>query len=215
MRTPNTSCILCGKPLYRRPYELAKTRFAACMAHRAQAQSVVGVTESQRRGLSLGTKKGTNFRTGYKHREESKLKVSASNRAYWAANPERAAERGAKTRGENAYNWKGGSARLNTSIRTMTENRRWMEAVKTRDGACVRCGSTECLEAHHLKSLAQMTEELGIKSRDGARQYAAVLWDLDNGETLCQSCHLAEHGRTLNGSRAHRRAHRRASREAA
>ena len=55
MRTPNAACIICAKPLYRRPYELAKVRYAACMDHRAKAQSVVGVTDAQRKGLALGS----------------------------------------------------------------------------------------------------------------------------------------------------------------
>lgn len=192
MRTPNTACVICAKPLYRRPNEIARFRYAACMAHRAQAQSVVGVTVAQRAGLNLGVKKGTNHRTGYKHREESKAKVSASNRAFYAANPEVALARA--RRGKDSPNWRGGTSRLNTSIRLMTEYRRWMEAVKTRDGRCLRCGSTENLEAHHKVELADLVERFSVRSRDDARACLA-LWDVENGETLCQLCHYAEHGR--------------------
>lgn len=208
MRTPNAACILCGKPLYRRPNELARVRYVACMAHRAEAQSVVGVTEAQNAGLRLGRPKGTNHRTGYRHREESKRKVSAANRAFWASNPEKAIARGAKTRGPLNVRWKGGAKRLNVSIRQMRENRKWMDAVKARDGACVRCGSGDGLEAHHKVDLAVLVERFGITSRDAARAEPA-LWDLNNGETLCQACHLAQHGRKLNGSRAHRRSRQR------
>ena len=196
MRTPNTECLLCGKPLYRRPFELAKVRYAACMAHRSEAQKVAGITPKQQHGLSLGSEKGTNHRTGYKHRPESRLKASATHKAYWAAHPEKAIARGAKTRAENHYKWNGGSSRLNTSIRTMHENRKWMDAVKARDGQCVRCGSADCLESHHLTPLVELLTSHAIKSRDDARD-CAQLWDLANGETLCRPCHYAEHGRTL------------------
>lgn len=196
MRTPNAACIVCATPLYRRPAELARVRHVACMAHRGQAQAISGVTPAQRAGLALGSVKGTNHRAGYTHRPESKAKASASHRAYCQANPEAIAARGAKTRGAAHYRWKGGTARLNASIRRMTENRRWMDAVKARDGACLRCGSARCLESHHRIGLAELIERLGIRSRDDARAHAAALWDLDNGETLCRRCHYAEHGRS-------------------
>lgn len=196
MRTPNCQCIVCGKPLYRRPSELAKVRHVACMEHRALAQSISGVTEAQARGLSMGRVKGTNYRTGYKHREESKRKASESHKAWCAANPDRIAARGRKTRGSLHYRWKGGSSRLNTSIRQMSESRKWMDAVKARDGHCIRCGSVEDLEAHHTPPLADIVSSLGIRCRDDARLHAAVLWDVSNGETLCSACHDKEHGRS-------------------
>jgi len=187
--------MICGKPLYRRPYELAKVRHAACMEHRAAAQAISGITPAQLAGLSLGREKGTNHRTGYKHREESKRKASESHRAFCAANPERVALRSAKTRGEAHYRWKGGTTKLNKSIRQMTESRRWMDAIKARDGCCTRCGGVEALESHHLVELAVLIAQLGIKSRNDARAFAAVLWDMENGVTLCQPCHYQEHGR--------------------
>lgn len=196
MRTPNTQCLICGKPLYRRPNEMARVRYAACMAHRSEAQKVAGITVRQLKGLSLGSVKGTNHRTGYQHREESKAKVAAANRQFWADNPDRLVARGAKTRAENHYLWKGGATKLNVSIRQMSENRKWMDGVKARDGSCVRCDSTEHLESHHKIGLAQLIEYLGIRSRDDARLKAARLWDLSNGETLCRPCHYSEHGRT-------------------
>lgn len=49
MRTPNTQCLLCAKPLYRRPYEMAKVRYAACMACRSEAQKVSGIPRADSR----------------------------------------------------------------------------------------------------------------------------------------------------------------------
>ena len=52
----------------------------------------------------------------------------------------------------------------------------WSEAVRTRDGACVLCGKTEGLNAHHwIHSKAQ-----GNLHR----------WDIKNGITLCFACHI-------------------------
>lgn len=130
-----------------------------------------------------------------------KRKVSQANRAYWANNPDRLVRRGAQMRGENHYKWKGGASKLNTSIRQMHENRKWMDAVKERDGyKCVRCGSEDQIESHHKTELAELIERYGIKSREDARACTA-LWNLDNGETLCQKCHYAEHGRTYDDRR--------------
>lgn len=193
-RTPNCKCVVCGKPLYRRPSELARVRHVACMEHRAQAQVLSGITEGQQRGLALGRQKGTNHRTGYKHREESRRKCSESHKRWCAEHPDLVEARGAKTRGANHYKWNGGSSRLNTSIRTMHENRKWMDAIRARDGKCQECGATEALEAHHIVSLAELLVEHGIKNRADARKCDA-LWDLGNGVTLCQKCHYQIHGR--------------------
>ena len=54
----------------------------------------------------------------------------------------------------------------------------WTDAVKARDGACIDCGSTERLEAHHLVLKSKFPE------------VATELW---NGITLCRKCHIAEH----------------------
>lgn len=195
MRTPNTQCLLCGKPLYRRPSDMAKARYAACMACRSEAQKAAGITDRQHASLRLGRPKGTNHRAGYRHKEESRRKASESHKRFCAEHPDRVAARGAKTRADRHYKWRGGASKLNLSIRQMTENRKWMDAVKERDGGCIRCGARENLESHHKKTLAELVAELGIRSRDDARRHADVLWSLSNGETLCVPCHDKEHGR--------------------
>lgn len=197
MRTPNAACIICEKPLYRRPYELARVRYAACMEHRAKAQSVVGVTEAQRRGLALGAKPGENYRNGRVDTAETRAKRAAALALFHAENPQVAIERGKKTRGPLNIRWNGGSAKFNTSIRQLTEHRKWMDAVKSRDGKCVRCGSGVNLESHHITELAELIERHGIKTRDEARE-TPELWDIANGETLCRRCHYAHHGRAYS-----------------
>lgn len=197
MRTPNSACVVCAKPLYRRPADLARVRHVACFAHRGQAQSMSGITEAQATALKQGRRPGDNRRKGYVHTEETKAKISAAHKAWCSINPGRVAARGAKVRGKSHYRWNGGSSKLNTSIRRMTENHRWADAVKARDGnGCTRCQAKENLEVHHRTPLAELIKTLCIKSRDDARAHAAVLWALDNGLTLCQTCHYIEHGRT-------------------
>ena len=194
MRTPNTKCCICEKPLYRRPGELARVRYVACMEHRNEAQAREGLTDAQLSALAKGRKPGTNNRTGYKHGKETKRKISESHKAWCAANTDKVKARGEKTRGANHYNWKGGSSRLNSAIRRLTENRKWMDAVKARDGKCLVCGYTENLESHHIVPLAVLAEVYGITNRDEARDCVA-LWDLSNGMTVCTRCHYKIHGR--------------------
>ncbi len=194
MRTLNCKCLICEVPLYRRPSQLLRVRHAACMKHRAQAQVISGITEKQKQAMSLGREKGTNHRTGYKHREESKRKASESHKLWCVIHPERVIARGEKTRGANHYRWNGGSSRLNTAIRTLTEHRKWMDSIKDRDGLCGQCGATEHLESHHIIPLAELILLNGVKAREQARNCES-LWDLSNGITLCIVCHYQLHGR--------------------
>lgn len=200
MRTPNCACLVCEKPLYRRPGELARVRHVACMAHRSEAQKLSGITAAQQAGLSLGRRKGTNHRTGYRHRAESRRKTSASHKRWCAENRDKVTARGEKTRGDAHYLWAGGVSKLAQSVRRMTEYRRWAESVRDRDGACVKCGSTDSLESHHKRPFSELLREHEITSRDAARA-CLPLWDINNGETLCQEHHYEAHGRTYANQR--------------
>ena len=200
MRTPNCSCVVCGLPLYRRPSDLACVRHVACMQHRAEAQKRSGITPAQVAGLSQGRRKGTNNGTGYRHRAESRLKASESHKAWCEANPDMVAARGEKTRGEAHYKWAGGVSNLAQSIRRMTEYRRWADAIRERDGCCVQCGATDGLDSHHKRPFSDLLRKNSISSRDDARKCAA-LWDISNGETLCQEHHYEAHGRNYANQR--------------
>jgi hypothetical protein len=175
MRTPNTECIICSKPLYRRPNELEKIRYVACGEHRLEAARMFPITDSQKESLILGRRKGTNNLTGIPKSDTQKERVRIKMT-------------------ENHYKWTGGTSRLNISIRQMVENRKWIKAVKDRDGACTRCGSTFELEADHIKELSIMIVEYGIRNRADARKCAA-LWDVSNCRTLCKKCHCEKDGR--------------------
>jgi 5-methylcytosine-specific restriction endonuclease McrA len=59
----------------------------------------------------------------------------------------------------------------------------WAWQVIERDGRCLKCGSTEDLEAHHIKTVDE-APELAV--------------ELANGMTLCKSCHHRLHRRKRN-----------------
>lgn len=56
--------------------------------------------------------------------------------------------------------------------------RKWRKSVIERDGKCGMCGSEKDLEAHHIKHFAE---------------YPELALDLNNGLTLCKSCHKKLH----------------------
>lgn len=201
MRTPNTQCHVCAKPLYRRPFELAKIRYVACLEHREVVKKTIEPTEAQKIGLAQGRRAGKVSKLiGTKRTDECKQAISAAHKKWCSENPDRVISRGKKIRGENHYNWKGGADRINAAIRRLTEHGRWIREVKYRDGKCCKCGSVFDLEAHHIKPVEQIIKENQFSSVQDLRD-CAELWDLKNGETLCRKCHYETHGKkyTVNG----------------
>ena len=74
-------------------------------------------------------------------------------------------------------------------METFYHTARWARltwAIKNRDKQrCVRCGSRQDLHVHHIRPA----------SRGGA------VWSPANLETLCEVCHLEEHGKTSHKAR--------------
>lgn len=184
MRTPNTQCEICNKPLYRRPSDLARYKAVCCVGCRSELYKKRPPSPN----LELGREKGTNHLEGIPKSKAHKEKMSRIMKEWCKDNPDKVKERGEKMRGENHYKWKGGVTILNQSIRRMTENIYWQRAVKKRDKKCQHCGSEKELEAHHIIPLAMILEKYNITCRDEARA-CSELWDLKNGITLCRKCH--------------------------
>lgn len=88
-----------------------------------------------------------------------------------------------KASGENNHNWKGGITEINNHIRTSFEYKLWRTSVFERDNyTCIWCGDcchkgkgkTVELHADHIKPFAQ---------------YPELRFAIDNGRTLCVTCH--------------------------
>lgn len=65
----------------------------------------------------------------------------------------------------------------------------WRKLVLARDKKCVQCGSTERLEADHIKPI---------------RTHPHLIYDLANGRALCRECHKKTPtygGKALKGTR--------------
>lgn len=199
MRTPNTKCIVCNKPLYRRPSELKMVVFVCCKDCRGSAYKKRPNINSLN-NLNLGRKKGDNGLKGIPKSKESKKKRSDSMKLWCRNNPAKSKERAIVHKGENHHLWNGGSSEFNKKIRLLNENRIWMDSTKERDNyKCVKCQSVDNLESHHKIELSELLYQNNIKSTDEAR-LCKKLWDIENGITLCRKCHYDLHGRSQNAN---------------
>ena len=81
-----------------------------------------------------------------------------------------------KLTGELSHCWRGGKTKIADRLKTSSEYREWRASVFDRDNyTCQECGKTNCyLEAHHIKEKSN---------------YPELIFDVDNGVTLCHECH--------------------------
>ncbi|GAB4023265.1 hypothetical protein GCM10028808_73180 [Spirosoma migulaei] len=78
-------------------------------------------------------------------------------------------------------------------IRKLPQYEEWKRAVFIRDRfQCQHCGTRNgrkiVIEADHIKALSLLVRESGIKTIEDAK-VCVSLWSIDNGRTLCHSCH--------------------------
>ena len=83
--------------------------------------------------------------------------------------------------GANHYNWKGGTAEKRCCDMVSRKYKAWRKAVFDRDGyTCQACGDKRGgnLNAHHLKAY---------------KDYPEFRYEVSNGITLCEKCHIKVH----------------------
>ncbi len=100
--------------------------------------------------------------------------------------------------GENHPNWQGGITQLQLQIRHSNKYNMWRKEIFEING--FKCQNSECksykgcyLEAHHIKEFAIIMKENNITTLDGALN-CDELWDINNGITYCDPCHMKLHG---------------------
>ncbi|MCK5016266.1 MAG: HNH endonuclease [Candidatus Peribacteraceae bacterium] len=82
-------------------------------------------------------------------------------------------------KGKTHHNWKGGITPENARIRGSTEMQRWRLNVLERDkNRCQKCNTLKKPQVHHVMSFAKHPDKR---------------FDVDNGITLCKSCHKLFH----------------------
>lgn len=80
--------------------------------------------------------------------------------------------------GENHWNWQGGKSKENDE-HDSNEYKQWRLAVYQKDKyQCIKCGSKERINAHHIFAW---------------KYYPEKRYDVDNGITLCEKCHIQIH----------------------
>lgn len=79
-------------------------------------------------------------------------------------------------KGELSYFWQGGKTKESKLRKTNAQYKEWRNEVFKRDNyICQNCGRhTRDLEAHHIKAQSK---------------YPELIYDVDNGLTLCHECH--------------------------
>jgi len=99
------------------------------------------------------------------------------------------------SKGSNNGNWKGGINLLNNRIRSSDEYKNWRSAVYNRDNfTCQICGmrSRGNIVAHHKIPFVEIIKESKVSNFTDALECSAI-WDVENGLTLCESCHKPLH----------------------
>lgn len=107
---------------------------------------------------------------------KAKLKITRARQVMKPRSEEFRRKMSENRKGDKWYTWRGGITPINRAIRNQVEYKLWREAVFKRDNwTCVFCfvkGGT--LNADHIKPFAY---------------YPELRFALDNGRTLCVSCH--------------------------
>jgi len=81
-------------------------------------------------------------------------------------------------------------ARLRSTARYL----QWSKGCKTRDKEiCTSCRSTNNLTVHHKVGIYDLVRRHGLNQKK--IEADPIFFDVDNGKTVCRSCHLARHRR--------------------
>lgn len=146
-------------------------------------------------GFQKGNKLGKTKKTWNKGLPKSKQPFFGQTHSKKARQSIKSARTGCY--GSKSHNWKGGISKINELVRNMLEYFIWRSQVFERDNwTCQTCKKRGLyLEAHHNKELNKILQDYNIKNVSQARK-CKLLWDLDNGVSLCEDCHnLTKKGR--------------------
>lgn len=113
-----------------------------------------------------------------------------------------------KQSGYNHPNWKGGVTPISLRLRNHTKYKKWVFDVFDRDlFTCQECGDNKGgnLNAHHYKKLFCILVSDAIAKNKNVGKFNACLkykplWDISNGRTLCEDCHIKKHRKEINNA---------------
>lgn len=141
-----------------------------------------GVKHSKESKLKMSQAKIKNHPLRGKHHNEStKIKMSNSHKL-----------KKYNFHGKNNPNYgkiKNLNRKISDIIRGSFQYKEWKINVLKRDNfTCKKCGSTNNLISHHIKSLSRIIKEFNITTFEQALK-CLIMWDISNGVTICKYCH--------------------------
>lgn len=163
----NYHCKLCTKEFYVPMWRYLANRGKFCSRNCADEYKV-----------GKPTSNSGQFKKGYKHTEEHKKLISEINKGKptWNKGMKGYTNGGSFKSGPESQFWKGGITTENMKIRKSYEYKAWRKSVYQRDNyTCVLCGSTDRLEADHIKPFSA---------------YPELRFETKNGRLLCHNCHI-------------------------
>ncbi len=173
------NCLVCGKSFYRYPSFIKGGHYKYCSY----------VCSGKAR---IGTENFHNIDKGhtviYKCQEcnkEKKVSLSEYKQAknHFCSMKCAGVYQGKTKSGYNHWNWKGGISGEDKLLRQTPEYNQWRLLVYKRDYyTCQECGNKHInIVAHHIKSFSEFED---------------LRFGVDNGITLCRSCHKKVHKET-------------------
>jgi len=181
MRKPNAECEICHKPVYRKPCERGK--YVCCKEHRSALYKlhpdiVKNLEKGRGWNKGMSKKKGDNLSYGKPRSDITKRLISdkAKGREFSEEHKKAISEARIKF-----FDIIGRIERIDRGWKFA----RWRKEVHKRDDyTCQICGERAEVKAHHILSW---------------KDYPELRFELENGITLCASCHKKIHkGKTRN-----------------
>ena len=131
---------------------------------------------------------------GRRHSKETKRKMSVAKKGKqrnWKFSLETRKKLSEAKKGENNPNYiNGNSRKFDKAIRQTLPYKIWRESIFERDKyTCQVCGKIgEKLNADHIEAFSYLLKKHGVNDIQSAI-ICSDLWDINNGRTLCLSCH--------------------------
>jgi hypothetical protein len=172
-------------------------------AHKGQKSWCKGLTKECNASLARasGKKKGRKFSAEQIKKMSQSLKGRKATSGCFVAGSDKlkeiiklAIKKNKTLTREKNHRWKGGPNKVIVAIRQCPQNKDWKLMVFGRDNyTCQKCGVRGVyLHAHHKIKLCDIVKNNNIITFEEALA-CDIIWDLDNGITLCRDCHYKLH----------------------
>ena len=195
-RNPNTLCIVCGEPIYRKPKDINKSKTGCyckkCWGswrknkgswNKGNSKKVTVMCEGcNNQFLTISSRLGKVKYCSNKCYTKYGGRGGCRNKGkHWNLKEETKKKISESQKGNKNHNWLGGI----TNPRKNSESVMWSRRIKKRDKHCLICGSNKNLNSHHIESFNSNKE---------------LRYNDSNGIALCKPHHDAFHKIYKNGN---------------